>query len=219
MIGTPCHKPPPLGLISLVVVLLAGCAHDHTDPGRPTAARMKITPIGEQSKDRIAVEIEIRNEGKTPFVWDSEFSVFMRWSVTTDSGQCLEPQGISDVEDEPTDNRESRFVTIAPGQSLSKRVELTRAFRKFIYGYGLIIPDKGDPYTIPNAYQELARFAIPEDVKSVRVQVQYEGISLPGAESFASFMLEFGVNPVKVGLLDEGLRSNELQISLVARAP
>ena len=212
MAGSSQHKFVSSALVGLVLVILLGCGNDsgRTVPETPWGPWMRIRPIGDQRRDHITIEIQVHNEGTEPFAWDREFSVFMRWFVTTTSGEFLEPQSINRVDEKkPAGSWKSQFVIIAPGESISRRVELTKSFRKFVYSTGWGTRD-GQDYEILNSHHEVAKFVIPEDIGTVWITAEYEGPTQPYV-----FSDEFGVSPSKIQLLTERLRSNEVRISFL----
>ncbi len=176
--------------------------------------QLTIVPGDIASAAHLAVVITVRNVGKKSFVWDREFSVFMRWNVKTDDGTVLKSESIADVERDAPEGWKSRFVAIAPGQSLSERVVLTTGFRKFFCGVGYShVEEPLSPGIIPFGYQKLARFVIPEKTRFVSIQVEYIGVGGIGHPEMG-FMHEFGVTPGDIGLLQQEVASNTINIPI-----
>lgn len=174
------------------------------------SVQLTIRQVNAERQDReIAVDVTVDNRGKESFTWDREFSVFMRWHVKTSDGKSLESEVIGDGGRDEPGKWESRFVTIEPGKSLSKRVSLTGGFREFLFGTGYT----KEGTLIPFGYQKLARFVVPERIQSVTVQAEYTGTATGGHPEMG-FLQEFGVPAGKIGLLTEVVASNIVDIPL-----
>ncbi len=181
--------------------------------GRPV---LRITPIGDQNRKRIAFRIEIRNEGKEPIGWDREFAVLMDWELSTDAIDEIKPASVKTLP-VPADAK-SRFIKIAPGQSVSKEVELTMPHRRVVCVIG-VFPNlrDGGPGIVPFGHEKLTTFVIPENAKSVGVEAVYTGI--PADEAVVGVLKAVGVHPSAAGLPQRRIRSGQVRIPLEPGAP
>jgi hypothetical protein len=183
---------------------------------RPTGAapqakgsvQLTIRQVDNQSSGRaVEVEVTVVNGSAKPLAWDREFGVFMDWHVTTDKGADLKPEHVADVQRDP-DAWKSRFVTVEPGKSLSKRVDLTGGFLDFFCGVGY---SPTNPNPIPFAYQQYEKYVLPEGTGSLTIQVEYRGLSGFGHPEMG-FVMEFGRGARGIGLQAEGATSNTINV-------
>ena len=134
---------------------------------RPAAPlKLTLTPAGTQRPDHVAVKLTVTNAGDVPLVWDSAFSTFVRWSVETLDGTALRAESVSDLQQPGPDDLGSRFVTIQPGRSLSKEVELTNAVQYFGSGHSY-------PAHQPTGFEGIIRFPVPRTAQGLRIQARY----------------------------------------------
>lgn len=177
---------------------------DNTD-----VQRMELAVSADRVQDfaNVRAFLEVRNRGSGVMTWDSEFAVFVFWSVIDDSGELLlfkEGAMLS----RPRDNKyKDRFIQIAPGKSKSATVELAKGMRAFKYGVRIPTDEQSDQNNI-SAYETTIRLGVPVATNRIRIRAIYELVD--GAE--AAFSSWFGV-PVEVaGLAKQRVVSNEVVV-------
>ena len=192
---------------------VAAAANAPTGEGTQAKGGVQLTvsAVDNQTSDRtIQVEVTVVNGSAKPFAWDREFGVFMDWHVVTDKGVELKPEEFADVSRGLRDARKSRFVTVEPGKSLSKRVDLTGGFLDFFCGVGYSSPD---PNPIPFAYQKRVKFVVPQRARFLTIQAKYRGLTSFGHPEMG-FVMEFGQAARGIGLPAEGATSSTIQVTV-----
>jgi len=158
-----------IAVVFLGFTLGLSCGPGPAGPVPRPAAPLKLTliPAGAQRPDHVVVELTVTNAGDIPLVWDSAFSTFVRWSVETFDGTALRAESVSDLQQPSPDDLGSRFVTIQPGCSLSKQVELTNAVQSFGSGHSY-------PAHQPTGFEGIDRFPVPRTAQGLRIQARYD---------------------------------------------
>jgi type II secretory pathway component PulM len=184
---------------------------------KPDGVRLTIKQVDESAvpQDEVTIEVTVTNDGTRPIGWDREFAVFMDWHVTTDKGVELKSVPIADVQRPAPDSWKSRFVTIAPSKSLSKQVKLTDGFLEFFSGVGY---SPGNANPIPVAGEKRVKFVLPSGTRSLKIQVRYIGLQGIGHPEMG-FAMEFGQGARAVGLPEEEVTSNTIELSVKDSSP
>jgi hypothetical protein len=173
---------------------------------------IELTIIGEglQNRERICVKATVQNNSSETIGWDREFSVFLQWQLLpeNDYGKTLlQPKTtvprINQTKDQLS---KTRFIRIAPGQSVSKTIELTKPFKSFqVDAWGGSSETRHPGHF--EGFEAMERFSIPSELKKVGLRLEYNQ-SRYGRPAFKSM---FGFEPDDVGLLKiDRYDSNEL---------
>jgi hypothetical protein len=180
------------------------------DTDQFSSLKLVLTPENHARDEKTVVRLEAINEGTKPMVWDSEFCVYLKWTVRSEDGQPIEPLVVSKIQPTPNTISKTRFVKIMPGQRLSKEIALGKAVRQFVYGRGSYQTPEGNVAHVPTGYEEIVRFDFPKPKSSIRVRIEY----CPGADYREGFRRWFGYDVSDVGLVDSKCESQEVVIRL-----
>ncbi|MDB5348667.1 MAG: hypothetical protein JWP89_7044 [Schlesneria sp.] len=169
---------------------------------------ISIVPL-EHRREHLVVRIDVTNCTSGPIVWDSEFASFVCWDLRSDDGSRIEPISVKNLDRTESSVKKSRFVTIRPGELLSKSFDLTSPFRHLTHGHGSVISSNGAYFHVPTGVEEYVRFALPTTARDVLMSVQYNG-----DEDFGGFNSWFGYSPAEIELWAGRTKSNEIRIPL-----
>jgi hypothetical protein len=171
---------------------------------------LRLTPVGEQRRDKICINVAFRNLTNKPVGWDQEFSVFMGWHVTPidneadlaaniATGMVMHSMDPTTVEEEVRQTKESlsekRFAMVPPQESLNKTVCLTEPFRCFNVKSWEGTVDSRHP-SRHKGYESLQRYRFDNRTKWVTVVLGYKR----SRYSNHGFSALFGFHPDKVSL-------------------
>jgi hypothetical protein len=188
--------------------------------------KLVLTPVGEATHDRIGVRVEAVNDGKVPLAFDPEFAAPLTWRLRVNDRDDVElwyPTQrehwlLSGLEGGPGSWSRSRFVTIKPGDRLTKEVVLTEPHRQIGYRLQQIRDPQGNvhPGEVPMGTECLARLVVPKlapqgAVDTLRVRLDYNE---PDDRLRTAFQSLFRFEPEDVGLWAGTCRSNELDFRL-----
>jgi len=149
-------------LLPLAMGMMAGCA---TPPDRQPRAELALF----RAPDASAVVIELRNTGAVPIKVDGKLMLLTSIAFLDANGSTVRWEEADSL---PRPDRfADRFVTLAPGQKVTRAVDPGRAFPTFIWGWGTVLGDEGS-YHIPNAYETMVR--LPAGAKPAAVEVSYD---------------------------------------------
>jgi hypothetical protein len=175
-------------------------------PAHEVALRLILV---DRHRDKLSILARITNNLDQPIVIDRDFSVRFNWLLEADDNSDLRPART--YSGEPTDELrdKSRFVSVAPGESLSHEFVLTRPFRHFVVGEGAVFTPDGSPDFIPTGYEEECLYDIPESTRDLSISLDY------GPQWFHvdGFSVWFGYAPQDVNLWD-GRCSASIQVTL-----
>jgi hypothetical protein len=101
--------------------------------GRPDedAIRLAIWPVSDPDPEVILIEVEVGNFASYPIGWDSEWSAFLSWRLTTSDGERIEPRQGAVVEQTKESLSRERFVLLRPGETLRKSIDLAKPLRQY----------------------------------------------------------------------------------------
>ena len=165
----------------------------------------------EVEKGAVSVTLEITNRGTEPIIWDREFSVFLTWKLTLDDGQVLRSEEIENHQLETGEQLRQRFVTVLPGQSLTKKFALTKSMRIFMHARKSVALPDGGSETFPVAGEQLVRYVIPPDSRVLRISVEYDGNDSDAGDGFSVY---FRQRPEAIGVASRHVKSSQLKIQL-----
>lgn len=167
---------------------------------------LRIQSISEMRPNRLVLHVTVTNNGPTPIASDNEFATFLKWNVTCD-GVRLESERLASCPQATVDEITRRFITLAPGRSLSKALDLSESIRVFLSG-------RSSPAHDPTGYEELVRFDIPKRGKVLKISV----VNKPDFDDIGGFFVCFGSRPKELGLFIGETTSNTLKLTLTPKA-
>jgi len=173
---------------------------------QPDALEIVIAPRKDSTREKLAINVTVINISEKPIGWDSEFSFFLGWNL----GGLAQKESPTPIEQTKESLSRERFVTIAPGDRLSRDVVLTKPFRAFGYEGG----GDGDfdhPAEPIRDYEVMASFELPKRYRQFSIGLEYDGSS-PGA--FGAFKDLFGFAPDEVNIWRGSCTSNVLDIKI-----
>ena len=175
-------------------------------PGDSARLKLVLTPVGGPWRDRIAIRVAATNAGHSPVRWDREFSVFLRWHVKTGDGDYLEASPVTPAPPAASKDIKARFVDLAPGQTISKEIELTDKVLMFssIAAYG-----RDGTHTSMGS-ERFRRFVVPGSVQELTVHAEY----LIGREDEGGVPDDFGETIDEIKLPQTHTVSNNLKSNL-----
>jgi hypothetical protein len=154
-----------------VGVVLVEVTLDHArtpDVWKPDAPLMlTLTSVDAALPETIVVRLTVTNQSDSPLVWDSVFSPFLKRRVYTLDGDAVSWETVSYLKQPAPVNVDARFVTVLPGHSLSKDINLTYALQMFISGHAI-------PSHQPTGFEEMGRFEVPLFARGLHILVQYD---------------------------------------------
>jgi hypothetical protein len=170
------------------------------------ADRMKLSIAADELQDfaHLRVRLDVRNLGRAAIAWDSEAAVFLFFSVIDESGERIQLREKDLLPHPNKSDWRKRFISIAPGESVSKIIEFSQALKSFNYGVGIL--ELGEE-TI-TVYETTLELDVPAKVETVRVRAIYEC----GQGGTAAFFDWFGQTVEDVGLPTTRVMSNEIAI-------
>jgi hypothetical protein len=173
---------------------------------RANAGRMELVVAADELQDfaSLRVRLDVRNLGSDAVIWDSKAAVFVFWSVLDEAGT---PIWFHEQEELPRRDRNDwrkRFVSIAPGASVSQTLEFASGIKAFKYGIG--IQETGEESI--TVYETKIELDVPAEVNQIRVRAIYER----GLRAEAAFHSWFGQSVEYVGLPLKRVVSNEVVI-------
>jgi hypothetical protein len=166
--------------------------------------KLVLVPLGEQRRDHLAFRVEVVNTGNTPFDWDREFSAGLIWDVNSSEGSGLEPSSIGSHPDSLSSNLKGRFVTITPGQTLSKEFVITERvpiFTSRVMHYRDGHRNLGD--------EELECFRIPDSTTGVTIRLRYFSSRALGG---VANRFKVAVSDLRLPRLSRNVASNYINI-------
>jgi hypothetical protein len=186
--------------------------NEFVDSHATDSVRLHLSPVGEQRRDNVCIDVTFRNETSDPIGWDREFAVFMIWHVIPDDAN--KGMVATTTEERVRQTKESlskdRFVKVSPQGSLSKTICLTMPFRCFrVEAWGGSAETRHPSHF--EGYEALQRYHFDNRTKKVTVSLEYNRW-VHDASAFAAL---FGFDPSKVGLWKGPIgriESNELVI-------
>lgn len=184
-----------LGLAFAVGVKYGGSTSPDSGSGQPKSAPspeaetlqpdsndflLFIQPARWYDPGNIRLNVFALNTTNKPIVWDSEFSLFLRWEVLDlDRGTAIQPSRESDNQAvTPDGSLTKRLVQIAPGSFRSKSINLSREHRELRYDLAVVDPLHATPN---NAWEALWRIDIPDMVRRLGVRLRYDNTEVPKA--------------------------------------
>jgi hypothetical protein len=174
------------------------------EPQRAEAARQErpellLSQLGKAAPDRIRVKIAFTNRDEKAVGWDREFAVFVDWSVQTLEGKDVLPTEVGTMGRPEKSDFKTRFIKLAPGETISKELVLTEKVQQFACGHGTFAGPGGAKIHQANGYEHTIRYVIPQATAGVRVRATYR-LPFMGRECFKQWF-GYGVEDV---LLWEG---------------
>lgn len=118
-------------------VLVNTAADGSDDPESPDLARLELRATG-NSEDPVLV-VTFRNVGSAPIVVDRELVFGLYLKARLSNGDYVSPTVVRREETPKRDpvQWEQRFVRVAPGQAVTRRICLFERFRSFNYTVGI----------------------------------------------------------------------------------
>jgi hypothetical protein len=131
------------------------------------------------TRDGLVVEATVENVSNQNFAWDKEFGQHIYWHTDAD-GKPLDCVEIGDTWNQ-LDPAEKRYVQVAPGQKLTKRIDLTKRFghEKIVhFYYGTRGPgDPPPPRLRPDPLtdgEKILRYELPAEFRQLRISFDYQ---------------------------------------------
>jgi hypothetical protein len=183
----------------IVGVAISGCGAPNNE------AQIELTL---KSESPGAVVATVKNIGDIDFQWDSEFSVLMKWDVRNKSGTELKESRLSEELEHEKAEVSDRFVTLHPGETVTKEVKLFTSFRDFFYARAYTSDE--NPVHYPVGGEMLSRFE-PDGAHRARVQLEYDGTNDLSLDGFA---VCFGDRPESIGLPRTVVKSNSIEVEV-----
>jgi hypothetical protein len=195
----------------------------------------ELKPLEDSTRDKLAINVTITNLSARPVGWDSEFSVFLSWTLGSegDSTGSAREQTSSHIKQTESSLSKTRFILIEPGDSIAKTVILNVPFRTFA------CDEDGKGYEVWTRYflseyeRDQARRSAEDlywrfhgkgspqwehnsnfgkGLHKIQVRLGYYGS--PDLRNPDAFKNLFGFEPKEVSLWDDDCDSNVLQIDL-----
>jgi hypothetical protein len=130
---------------------------------------LRLSPIGEERRDRIVIMATATNKSHRPVAWDRFFSVHLHWSVLGENNEAIAWESSAMASrPTPTDSG-NRFVVLRPGESFSKEIDLRGPLRVGFEGHGTYRNGghKG------NFYEKLGQYHLSDEYKQITVRLDY----------------------------------------------
>jgi hypothetical protein len=135
-----------------------------------TRVKLMLAAVGPQRADRVAVKLTVTNQGDSPIVWDRDFCCFLKWHVKREDWTEIEPKHIKDDPAPTPGMMRERFVTLAPGESLSSgEILLSQSIKVLSSGRGTL---PGGAHVAVGS-EERVRFEVPKSSKCLTVGLEY----------------------------------------------
>jgi hypothetical protein len=165
---------PPTTAAPIAPATSPAPAVDVLESSEPPADEVALTlvPI-DRHRGRLSIRARITNNLDQPIVIDRDFSVNFDWSLRTDGGGGLRPAQTHSLEPTAVLQDKSRFVTLAPAETLSHDFELSKPIRHFVYGEGAVFSPDGETGYIPTGYEEECQYEIPESTRELKISLNY----------------------------------------------
>jgi hypothetical protein len=160
------------------------------------------------NREDLYINIEVKNTSSKDIGWDREFSVFLLWKVTGDRRDPIEPVTGMVIGAKNKGPLKERFVTVEPGKSLVKTINIARDFRSY-WTDELMHPTV---HTIHGSVgrERNQRFPIDRRFREVDIEVEYRNFE----RETLGFPDVFGAWPKDAGLWEGSEKSNALRIVL-----
>ncbi len=183
-------------IVALAVLIQRFGGSNRGAGGESPTLRLELSPAGPQSRERLAVRLEVINDTPNPVLWDREFSVYSTWRLRIDESLdvtpwdeawgCRDKAQLWQVAGLPDGLlADTRFVVLKPGKRLAKEIELTKWHRQCGYSINFIetrptLP--GEPLFLgcfPVGGECQVRFIVPAmadppEIKRIDVHVEYD---------------------------------------------
>ena len=104
-----------------------------------------------------------------------------------------------------------RFAAIEAGHSLTKEFDLTRSVRKFWHTRGAISIPGGGSEVVPFAGEQLGKYEIPANCKSILVTVTY---ARENSDACDGFFVYFRERPESLDLAEGRFSTKTLRLAL-----
>jgi hypothetical protein len=199
---------PILTVVFLGVFLIcAGCGSEDEGDGSP---RFKLIlekkPQGDAERPHI--KVSVTNNSKAAIAWDKQFSVFLHWHASYEDGTPVETLPNYDVARPTEEEVNSRFVVLAPGETVSKSLDLTDAIRSFGSGTMHSREQRHAAYT---GFEYYFRFSADDRDKSIIISLEYK----IGMNGWGGFRAWTGRDPNAYQFFEGDAASNDLRFDRV----
>ncbi len=144
-----------------------------------------------QDRDEWLVKISLRNTGDIPIIVDRELVMGFTIEVDGSEGARIERESETEPDRSSSEVRRKRLASLAPNQTLSRTLSLTRGWRVLVGGEGV---DSQSRTIAVTGYEETV--GRPTNAKPRMVTVRY-GKTAYFWEGFLGFT---GISPKEAGL-------------------
>jgi hypothetical protein len=210
----------------MAIGLTAGTRAANMEPRTPWSEggvlQLELSVLNATNKDlsRIQLQLKVTNTGTNALVLDNELvagfgfqfrSELPEGSFYDQSFYAQEREvtfrELSKLPKPATNSIKDRFVSLAPGQSLSQTYDLSKPIRAEVEGHNTVNSTNGAKGSDAFYYEALMRCRVPRPVKKILIDVSYDQGWKQAAQQFAEW---YGRSAEDIGLWPGRAHSNTI---------